>query len=244
MEKQIIVFVASDDGVNKYINVLSYAVKYLKIEKVHFVKITNNETLSDFDIENFVRKTLNDELHSLANSTPEHYRKVYDVFSNNRCDIAWDYLSFKKTIREEVKNDFTFFDVTSLPKAVCIDVFVKLISCDMENIINFECTNKLAHKKLFHQLDKSDYRVKKLIDEDSFLYTIKKYAREQNRSKLVILLISLLASFILIQVIVPRDNLLNVILSFFTFLGGVLPITELCYLCDVKKKPSFLTKNE
>jgi hypothetical protein len=242
MENQIIVFVASDDGVNKYINILSYAVNYLKIERVCFVKITNSETLSDFDIANFVRKNLNDELHSLAKLFPEFYSKPYDVFSNHRCDIAWDYLSFKKTIREEVKNEFTFFDVTSLPKGVCLDVFVKLLSCDMENIINFEFTNKSAHKKLFHELDKSDYRVKKLIDEDSFMYTIKKFAREQNRSKLVILLLSIITSLILIQHFVPRDNPLNVILSFFTFLGGVLPISELCYISNITKIPSILKK--
>ena len=154
------VFVArKNEDVGLYINVVTYAVNFLDVGNIKFIKLEHNDTLEDFDIENYVRNDINDKLRSLAKANPDYYQKAFDVFSNSGDkELTWDYLLIKREIKKSSSGN-VFYDLTSLPKAVCLDIFVKLISCDVENIINFERLNTGASKTSLDELNRSEYRV-------------------------------------------------------------------------------------
>jgi hypothetical protein len=229
---ELYVFVASEkSNVGIYINVITHAVNYLGMTSIKFIKLTNNETLQDFDISHFIRYDVNNKLRDLSAAVPDTYQRAFDVFSSNKQEAVWDYLLLKKSIRDSAAANI-FYDLTSLPKAVCIDVFVKLISCDVENILNFECKNTVAAKKEYHELTESDFRVVRLVDEDSFVYTVRRYARQQNQGKVVVVFCCTILGIIALQFL-PIETPSNWVLTFFALVSGAIPFAELLGLLNI-----------
>jgi hypothetical protein len=93
------IFVASDKRVGMYINIITHAVNHYNVSRINFIKLTNCETLNDFDIVKFVRTTLYGKLRELSNKNPDVYKKAYDIFSGNKDKPNWDYLMLKKEVR-------------------------------------------------------------------------------------------------------------------------------------------------
>jgi len=102
VDNELRVFVAgASKNIGLYINVITQAVMFLGIRSIKFIKLENNNTLRDFDITNYVRVNINDKLRELSKIKSDIYRKAFDVFSNNKQDLIWDYQFLKREIKKE-----------------------------------------------------------------------------------------------------------------------------------------------
>lgn len=239
LEKELCIFVASaDKNVIKYINIITHAVKFFDIKNIIFIKLVNNDTLEDFDLSKYVRTNINDKLRALSDEYP-FYEDVFKVFSNSKEDRDLDYVLLKDYIKEHKTNN-TFYDLTSLPKVLCMSIFMKLISCRVENIFNFEILDFSARDKTYDKLSKTDFRVVRLVDQDSFTNIVNEYTKKQNKDKLCVVVFSTVFSLVLMFIF--KNNIVW-IGTLFTILSGILPILELAGIFNIKKKLDGLFNN-
>lgn len=231
MEKELCIFVANENpNVVKYINIITHAVKFFNVKNVIFIQLINNDTLEKFNLSKYVRTNINDKLRELSDEDP-FYKDVFDIFSNCKKDVTWDYVLLKDYIKEHKTNN-TFYDLTSLPKVLCMDIFMKLISCGVENVFSFEIFDINSNNKTYNELSDSDFRVVRLVDQDSFTYIVNEYTKKQNEYKLLIVVFSMLFSIIFMFVF--KKNIV-VIVTLFTIFSGIFPILELAGISNIKK---------
>lgn len=110
---------------------------------------------------------------------------------------------------------------------------MKLISGDVDSILNFEI-RKDAMNKEYHELEKSDFRIVRLVDEDSFVYTVQRYARRQNQGKIVVVICCTIFALVALRFL-PMDTTANLVSSFFVFVSGAIPFAELVGLLNFSK---------
>ncbi len=236
MDNELYIFVANNklSSINLYLNIISHAITYLSVTNLYFVKITNSESIQDTDVSLYVNKNMNDEIIRRKALNPDLYEKIYQVFTNNKKVLSWDILLIKQYIKKMKTFPMPLFDLSSLPKRVSLDLFIKLVSSGMENIFIFDMKNISKVNSLYHELQKSDFEVVKLLDEEVFKYTFEKYTQKLNRDKLIVVLISIIISIVLIRLFPPTDvSTANYIILFLTFLSGLIPLLELSGFIDL-----------
>jgi len=239
MNNEMYIFVASNNpkSVNLYVNIVSHAVNYLNVDKLHFIKITNCESLNDAGVSDFINEAVNERIIQNNRTNPETYKKVYDVFTNNKKVVPWDYLLIKQHLKELKKNSVNpCFDLSSLPKRICLDFFTQLIFEGLDNIFIFEIKDTAKFNRPYHELLPTDYDVIKILNESVFMYTLEKYTKKQNRDKMAIVFCSLMVSAILIYIFPPTDlSFVNVSMIFLTLLSGLIPLLELAGFINLSK---------
>jgi len=238
MNNDLYIFVGNirHSSMNLYMNIISHAVRHLSVTKLFFVQITGYEGIMEIkkeDMSSYINWDLYNEVKQRKSANAEFYEEIYNVFTNNKKVVQWSYLllnQYIKNINENTKNSLPLIDLSSLPKIISMDLFIRFISLGIDNLFIFELKDpNNNNKKLpYHELLKTDFKVIKIVSEDVFKYTFEKYTQKLNRNKLIVVLFSIIISVVLVLIFPPsRQLVVNNIILILTLFSGLLPLLEL-----------------
>lgn len=257
MSRTVITFMGSSN-VGTYLNTISLLSHKYDVGRIIF--ITLNESPLEFDID--VDKIISQDLYkvfcelsekkykgkdiSLSEDAKKIYDKSRELISRNKMIDSINYNFFNSEIRKVIKGieEDVIFDITALPKRIGIDIFIKLLSCGFNNVINFEIKNTKKAKDiengfLYHLLEtESNYELVFLSSEDTFYKNVKYYVLQQEKTNFYKITISLLVSITIVITVffTQKNTLLNSGLLFLAILSGIIPLVEFLMLSLNKTK--------
>jgi len=224
MARSLLIFVGTP-GVGSYINAMANAVSKYDVERIALVNVIESPSGQLIDFEHFANEILRDTLRGLVEGVYreakrdgtgyqetlvpeakecEAYKKLKHVFSNSHSleKVSYPFLTHDIEKLKDIYGPDPIIDLSGTPKRVAIDILTACLAAGISDVMIFELENHVLTRspqaKLYHNLKEGDYKHVVLPRWEPLINNIKFFSARQNRKQLRAVIISILASLILI----------------------------------------------
>lgn len=224
MGRSLLIFVGTP-GVGSYINAMSNAVNKYDVERIALVNVIESPSGQLIDFEHFANETLRDTLRGLVEGIYreakregtgyqetqipeakecEAYKKLKHVFGNSHSleKVSYPFLTHDIEKLKDTYGPDPIIDLSGAPKRVAIDILTACLAAGISDVMIFELENHMLAKssqaKLYHNLKEEDYKHVVLPRWEPLISNIKFFSARQNRKQFRAVIVSILASLVLI----------------------------------------------
>jgi hypothetical protein len=259
MARHLLVFVGSP-GVGSYVNAMANAVSKYDIDRIVLVNVVESPSGQQVNFEDFANKILWDVLCGLLDGVyrepkrdgsgyrevpvPEAkncdaYEKLKQIFgsAHELNKVKYPFLTPDIEKLKRVYGPDIIVDLSGVPKRVAIDVLTACLAAGISDVMLFELERPMGGQQaLYHNLTERDYKHVVLPRWEPLINNIKFFSARQNRKQLRKVVISILASLVLVigyqlvRVGLGEGSWLSwlfiVAIAIIGLVGGVTPILD------------------